>query len=581
MNPNTWTFVLMSSGFSLLLALYFLADGGSISLGKKRYYFVLTVLFLAISSTLGIFQYLSPTVEKFLFVSRLRFFSASLGLHFALYALQVYTQKWFPRLNLFRNYVFLPLVAYLAVIQTDFLINGNPVLLEKITFSGVVIHLYQTKYSFFYVLYFVTNLFLQIYVTVRGAWMIRESRRPLLLYFLAPIVLSFFAIIDIILTAIFHYPTDWDLVSTMVFGPIFLLTYLVEKLRNQNFLSENAIFSTLFEHQREKVLFLDPKGKLLFHNQKQKSPQLYKTGEIPVLEPWEDLALKQTMAFQERVRVRNGKLELEGRIIHKDNHSVGTVLVWRDIASELLFQKKKELVDRAEQLGILAASVAHDFRNLLAVLGGRIQLIEIKIQNPAEDLDSVKKEFHELDAYLDSLSTEVENLLEFSRLDETPLEKIDLKKVLSEYVKEYSQQIPPQIHVVFSVSENPGWILGNKLQLKRVFFNLFSNAIDAMDGQNLQKNSGVSVLSISLENDENSPAWIAVIKDTGVGISEVKIEEMFKPFRSTKITSGGTGLGMYLVKKVLEHHSGEIRIDSKVGQGTEIRLFFKKYEKNT
>lgn len=93
-------------------------------------------------------------------------------------------------------------------------------------------------------------------------------------------------------------------------------------------------------------------------------------------------------------------------------------------------------------------------------------------------------------------------------------------------------------------------------KMKRVLDNLFRNSIDAMP------NGGV----IFVSTDSNNKSVNISVKDTGCGIPDNVMENLFKPFTTTKIN--GTGLGLNFVKRIVEAHNGEIRIKSNVGKGT-------------
>lgn len=133
-----------------------------------------------------------------------------------------------------------------------------------------------------------------------------------------------------------------------------------------------------------------------------------------------------------------------------------------------------------------------------------------------------------------------------------------------------------------SVVSNPSPPLdGNKNQLTEVFYNLMSNAYDAIKskeqkvkeghltllaGQGYKGKIAVSATSIA----KNGVDWLqVVVHDTGIGIKPEDLSRLFIPFFTTKATAEkGTGLGLYVIKKIIENHGGRVEVNSVFGEGT-------------
>ena len=108
-------------------------------------------------------------------------------------------------------------------------------------------------------------------------------------------------------------------------------------------------------------------------------------------------------------------------------------------------------------------------------------------------------------------------------------------------------------------------IIGDKKQIQEVLFNIIRNAAQAMD----KKQGKIVVSGFS----ENSSAVIR-IADNGTGIPQDKIAQIFNPFYTTKAPGKGTGLGLFIVKQVVERNKGTIAVESKIGIGTTFTLRF-------
>ena len=112
----------------------------------------------------------------------------------------------------------------------------------------------------------------------------------------------------------------------------------------------------------------------------------------------------------------------------------------------------------------------------------------------------------------------------------------------------------------FSVPEEQIWIRADKNALQQVFINIIENAIQAMEGR------GEGSIKVGLEYDEENERILIKFTDTGSGIPEEKIDQIFNLFYTTKET--GNGLGLSLCQSIVKYHGGEIKVDSVVGQGS-------------
>ena len=107
-------------------------------------------------------------------------------------------------------------------------------------------------------------------------------------------------------------------------------------------------------------------------------------------------------------------------------------------------------------------------------------------------------------------------------------------------------------------------VFGNKLSLEQLFNNLILNAIDSMDGMPEKR------LKIWTEVDENASMISVYIEDTGCGIPKQAMDKIFTPYFTSK--KHGTGLGLSVVKGIVERHAGKIHVESEAGKGTRFKV---------
>ena len=211
-----------------------------------------------------------------------------------------------------------------------------------------------------------------------------------------------------------------------------------------------------------------------------------------------------------------------------------------------------------KELGQMSASIAHEIRNPLTALKGFIELL--KSEAPAEQehyFTIMESEFQRLDMILS-------DLLFLSSPRKISVQKVDLVELAKEVID--FMQFEALMHEVILQLEHDEQeqhvILGNNVRLKQMLINLLKNAIQAME------NSGTITVQMFV-TDENVQVYV---QDKGIGMDEEIRKNLFSPFFTTK--EQGTGLGLSLVKKVVDDFNGTIEVESELNVGTTFILTF-------
>ena len=245
-----------------------------------------------------------------------------------------------------------------------------------------------------------------------------------------------------------------------------------------------------------------------------------------------------------------------------------------------LEQEQKSLESQVRQaqkmevLGRLAGGVAHDFNNMLMVLGGCTELLDRSLpgDSPARVyLDQIQRTTEKAAAI-------TKQLLTFSRKQVLELHPVDLHEALTESKFLLPRLLGPDIHLTFQHDAKRSLILSNPAQIEQVVANLAINASDAMlDGGRL---------TISTRNATNLPGdgagipplsgdWVVLeVSDTGCGMDEKTRAQIFEPFFTTKPAGKGTGLGLATVYGIVKQSGGHIRLETQPGAGTRFDLYF-------
>jgi two-component system NtrC family sensor kinase len=256
--------------------------------------------------------------------------------------------------------------------------------------------------------------------------------------------------------------------------------------------------------------------------------------------------------------------------------------IWRDITDELshswtnqikeIKSNIQKLVqeDRMISLGKLVASCVHEINNPIQGLMTFTYLMQEMLAEgkpSPEDLEQFKNHLSFMSKELERCGNIVSGLLSFSR--ETPKEfkEIDLNDVLNTVITLTRHKMELRnVDLIIRPYSGLLTIRGDERELQQCFLNLIFNAIEAMpNGGKLQIISG-------LETDKKNVR--VEIRDAGYGISKENLEHIFDPFFTTKGEGEGTGLGLSIVYGIIKNHKGNIRVNSKVEEGSSFVLTF-------
>lgn len=224
---------------------------------------------------------------------------------------------------------------------------------------------------------------------------------------------------------------------------------------------------------------------------------------------------------------------------------------------------------KMQAIGQLAGGVAHDFNNLLTAISGHCDLLLLRHdQNDSDFSDLIQ--IHE---NANRAAALVGQLLAYSRKQNLQPEVIDLRNTLSESTHLLNRLVGERLTLTLDHDPNLKPIRADKRQLEQVLMNLVVNARDAMpDGGNIRIETENTTFPKPMKRDGVTvPAGAYVVlrvRDTGMGIPADKRSKIFEPFWTTKMASGGTGLGLSTAYGIVKQTGGYIFVDSKKDVGT-------------
>jgi len=267
--------------------------------------------------------------------------------------------------------------------------------------------------------------------------------------------------------------------------------------------------------------------------------------------------------------LRDGEAEAEGHVV-----------IFQDVTDVVEMEANLRRSERLAAIGELSAGIAHEIRNPLAAISGSIQLLQGEGTGQKASADSanlMKIVLREVDR-LDHL---ISDFLIYARPGPLNPETVQLQDVITDVLKMFDAARPDGIEI-HHVVEDGLTVIADPGQLRQVLWNLVLNAAEAMsEGGQLRVSARALTEHDSQEGsptgrrgqmgEEAKARWLEIaIADEGSGIPQDKLDRIFDPFFTTK--QNGSGLGLATVHRIIENHDGVIRLESKLGVGTTVRV---------
>ena len=267
-----------------------------------------------------------------------------------------------------------------------------------------------------------------------------------------------------------------------------------------------------------------------------------------------------TVYTQQRHRFSNDEIKL---LMALGDLSAVAIEKGRLLARVVDMEEKLRASERLSALGLLAAEIAHEIRNPLTVMQMLFHALVETTQMDAtsqRDAELISEKMRQMNRILDQV-------LSFARSSEPIKELVHAPQLIDDVFLLTRHKLQQQgIEIRSTVADDLPPFRADRSQVEQVLLNLILNAADAMP------QGGTLRLSASLEELEEKPHIVLGVRDNGQGMSQEQIANLFAPFLTYK--ESGTGIGLAIVKKILENHQSKIEVESKLGQGTKFKLFF-------
>ncbi len=283
-----------------------------------------------------------------------------------------------------------------------------------------------------------------------------------------------------------------------------------------------------------------------------------KAGYAPV--PLDAAHAVAFVAVEANVDFLHGLNELRNILILATAISIiGIVLfIWfveKATGSLIRVQESLMRAETLSSMGRMAAGIAHEIRNPLFIIRSSAEKLKASHPDEADEIDGFIIE------EVDRLNNTLTDYLLFSRNEPAPWHPLDLATTLRRsirLVENSGEKGSITFETRFGIEKAP--FIGEEKKLQQTFLNILLNARQAI------QDAGVITISIHV----NDKYYIIRFDDTGAGIPERELEKIFEPFYTNK--PGGSGLGLPIVKRIIEDHGGSVLVQSREGAGTSVTI---------
>ena len=340
----------------------------------------------------------------------------------------------------------------------------------------------------------------------------------------------------------------------------------------------------------EGVLLVNASGKILLTNPvaerdlKMLAGELAKQGVLTHLgnRPFKELLSPPPHGMWHEVQTTTPVpryYHITARKLNSEGHIDEWVMVTHDVTQERDISLRVQQQERLAAVGQLAAGIAHDFNNIMATIVLYAQMTERTPGLPPQG----QKRLRTITRQAWQATNLIQQILDFSRRSIIERKPLPLLPLVKEQVKLLQHTLPESIEVQLDYGHDDYVINADPTRIQQVLMNLALNARDAMpDGGKLkialERIPGEAYRIVSRTGSgekEPVPAWVKLtVTDTGTGIQPEHIPHIFEPFFTTKEPGKGSGLGLAQVYGIVMSHDGDIRVTSRLNQGTTFTLYF-------
>ncbi|MFH1893028.1 MAG: ATP-binding protein [Candidatus Zixiibacteriota bacterium] len=384
----------------------------------------------------------------------------------------------------------------------------------------------------------------------------------------------------------------------------FIAGYLADRVRvkdrqlltaSENLKQVRLETDEILRHLRSGLITVDNSGKIIYFNEAAEEITGFREREIKGknclnvfrerMPQFAEKVLAVLKSSQQDIRAEISIRREDGAeipvgistsILGDDRFGVrGVVAVFQDLTSAKETEERMRRADRLAAVGELAASIAHEIRNPLAAISGSVEVLQNELMLVGENdrlMNLILKESSRLNDIL-------REFLDYARVKRPTFTKVEINHLILDVfdIVRHHTAYHDGINLEYEPFSTTEYIAGDEDMFKQFMLDLLMNSVEAIGDSN-------GTIAVEIENPDRGgsakePAdfeWVRLsVADNGPGLPPSVKNRIFEPFFSTK--KRGTGLGLPIVRRILENLGGRIEVDLSPGRGTKFTIYLKRY----
>jgi PAS domain S-box-containing protein len=374
-------------------------------------------------------------------------------------------------------------------------------------------------------------------------------------------------------------PEDVELMQTIA-------SQVASAIHSANFIELNRYYGELVENSPDPIIVLDQDGNVTVFNRACEAIWGLPAREVlgnhvnnyyesaqharEIGHLLKNAPDKRIQDFQARIRARDGEIipiSLSASVLFDvRGKRLGSIGVFKDLRATLKLQEEKTNAERLATLGKLAHTVGHEIKHDIATA---LNYIDVLAFESGEDED-LARTYREIQESLVEAVDKFQNMLLVGRPKPPQKEIIgatDLFTMIESSMRRRAEY--RNVEFVLDYPDDTKELEADITQLRQVLFNLFDNSLDAIDAKRVTEcadERGLVECQASANNGNLQINW----NDSGCGIASGGLDTIFTPFVTSKST--GNGLGLFIVKSIIDNHGGQVTVKSEEGKGTNFTI---------
>ena len=260
-----------------------------------------------------------------------------------------------------------------------------------------------------------------------------------------------------------------------------------------------------------------------------------------------------------------GKGELAEKIKEDRDDEIGELARTFNWMADSLQKRTIQIQRHQEDMELFLYSVSHDLKTPLTSIFGMIQLLEMKIR--PEEGSKIAHYIDRIKDNIDWMNRMIQDVLTVSRIgrEDMEFEYVQMEEITKKAIESFKEQIKEK-GVVIEIQPSLPVVKGNKVRLRQVMENLIGNAIKFS-----KEDEGIRPW-IRIGWNVKGDMYEIVVEDNGIGIPKEYQRKVFGLFQRVDSDREGTGVGLAVVKRIIQRHNGDVEIESEPGKGTAVKF---------